>query len=164
MHDSVMQFLRTCLRHVPVRGARILEVGSYDVNGSPRELFTAASEYIGIDMREGPGVDEVADVHDLPPLIFMGGAFDIVICCEMLEHDSAFWTSITEMRDVLKPGGYLILTARGIGFPLHDHPSDYWRFTLEAMKLLFAMADCEVILLKDDEPRTPGVCGLGRKR
>ena len=41
----------------------VLECGSYNVNGSVRDLF-AVREYIGLDWRPGPGVDVVNLVHE----------------------------------------------------------------------------------------------------
>ena len=39
---------------------RILDVGSYDVNGSYKTLFTSPTfEYTGLDMESGPNVDIV---------------------------------------------------------------------------------------------------------
>lgn len=37
-----------------VDALRVLEIGSYDVNGSVREIFGGCSEYVGVDLREGP--------------------------------------------------------------------------------------------------------------
>jgi 23S rRNA G2069 N7-methylase RlmK/C1962 C5-methylase RlmI len=42
-----------------VEGARVLEIGSYDVNGGIRHLFRGASDYVGVDLDHGPGVDRV---------------------------------------------------------------------------------------------------------
>ena len=38
------------------RGARVLEVGSLDINGSVRDLFSDC-DYTGVDLALGPGVD-----------------------------------------------------------------------------------------------------------
>jgi hypothetical protein len=39
---------------------RVLDVGSYDVNGSYRHLFDKSKyHYTGLDMEEGPNVDIV---------------------------------------------------------------------------------------------------------
>jgi len=40
-----------------VAGAKVLEIGACDVNGSVRGLFQAAANYVGVDLQEGPGVD-----------------------------------------------------------------------------------------------------------
>ena len=109
---------------------KTLDVGSFDVNGSVRELF---ADYTGVDMRAGPNVDVVADAHSLP---FEWGTFDNVLCLEMLEHDPSPFETMKEIRRVLKSGGVLMVTVAGIGFPRHDYPCDYWRFTGDGMRVL----------------------------
>lgn len=152
MHNSVKNFIR----NLNLSG-KILEVGSYDVNGSVREFF---DDYIGIDMRIGPNVDIVADASDIP---FVNNMFDNVLCLEMLEHDLTFWKSIEEMKRVLKPGGKLIITARGIQFPLHDYPSDYYRFTISSFIDLCNLFDLNVISVTND-PEQSGVFCVSQKR
>ena len=67
----------------------VLECGSYNVNGSVRDLFTAR-EYVGLDWRPGPAVDVVSLVHEYQP----GRMFDTVISTEMLEHDPHWRESV----------------------------------------------------------------------
>lgn len=132
-----------------------LEVGSLNVNGTVRDLF--AGPYVGVDMRPGPGVDQIAVASALP---FPDRSFDTVVSTEMLEHDPTFWLSIPEMARVLRPGGHLLLTARGNGFPTHDYPADYWRFSPSAFALLFDLADLDTVEVRDDpDPHSPGVFG-----
>lgn len=111
--------------------ARILEIGSRDINGTP----TRRAVYFGVDRILGENVDVQADGHALP---FSGAAFDFVICAETLEHDSAPWVTAKEIHRVCKPGGIVLVTVPGIGFPRHDYPSDFWRFTTDGLALLFA--------------------------
>lgn len=128
-----------------------LEVGALNVNGTVRGLFTGA--YVATDMRPGPGVDIVLDAHELSAMF---SNYGVIVCCEMLEHDDAFWLSFQQFSWVLKAGGHLLLTTRGIGFPLHEYPSDYWRFTKEAIRMLAERHGFEVIALEDD-PQVSGV-------
>jgi SAM-dependent methyltransferase len=159
MHASAMAWLRAKVATHDLSPLSTLEVGSYNVHGSPRHLFTGS--YVGVDMRSGPGVDEVASAADLP---YRDGSFDVVVCAEMLEHDPSPWRSLPEMARVLRVGGWLLLTARGIGFPLHDFPSDYWRFTPSAFGLLFNLAGLvPVEIVADPDPQSPGVFGLARR-
>lgn len=109
---------------------KVLDIGAYDVNGCVRSFFT---DYLGVDMRTGPNVDQVVNAHALP---FADGSFDHVLCLEMLEHDELFWVSIAEMKRVLRSGGTLLITTRGFHFPRHDYPSDYFRFSTEALASL----------------------------
>ena len=119
------------VKHLKLKGS-VLDVGSLDVNGCVRDLFTG-QEYTGVDKQPGPNVDLVMDAHDL---YFSDNSFDNVISLEMLEHDLHFWKSLAEMYRVLKPGGVMAITARGNGFHYHN-PPDYYRFTEEAMQALF---------------------------
>lgn len=160
MHPSVAIWAQEKIAEHKLASGSVLEVGSYDVNGSVRALF--GGEYVGVDMREGPGVDKVAKASALP---FDDDTFDTVVSTEMLEHDPTFWLSLPEMARVLKPGGYLLITARGNGFPTHDFPADYWRFSPEAFSFLFGLAHLATVeVIPDPDPQSPGVFGLARKR
>lgn len=143
------------------REKTVLEVGSYNENGSVRELFSQ-EHYVGTDMREGPGVDIVLNAHYLPTK-FGGSTFDVVICTEMLEHDDAFWVSMQAMGYVLKQHGALIVTTRGNGFPPHAYPDDFYRFMPSAARPLCDLAGCELIESQEDAQQ-PGIFFLGMKR
>lgn len=117
-------------------GDRVLEVGSLDVNGSIRDNFPGG-EYIGIDIREGTGVDMVLDAVDLPSA-FPPEHFQIVLCCETLEHVERWRESIEGMWHVLKPHGFLTITTPTQEKGRHNYPSDYWRWTLEDYAHIFA--------------------------
>jgi len=158
MHDSVMAWVGAQVAEYKLADLGTLEVGSLDVNGSVRSLFTGP--YVGVDMREGPGVDIVATADALP---FDGARFWVVVSTEMLEHDPAPWLSLAEMGRVLRPGGHLILTTRGNGFGEHNEPSDYWRFMPASRALLADIADCDVVTEALD-PEVPGVFVHGIRR
>jgi len=116
----------------------ILEVGSYQVSGQEeiadlRCLF-AGRAYVGVDMRPGPGVDQVADVESLP---FASGSIGTVIAMNTFEHVPRFWRGFEEIYRVLRPDGALLISCPFF-FHIHQHPSDYWRFTPEAFELLLS--------------------------
>lgn len=151
MHASVRSWVADTVGIEGLAGLSALEVGALDVNGSVRDFFTGA--YVGVDMREGPGVDTVANAHALP---FEDASFGVVVSTEMIEHDDAFWLSLAEMGRVLEPGGHLLLTSRGIACSQHDFPADYWRFTPESGPVLAGLADCD-IALQEPDPELPGL-------
>ena len=128
MTPEVMEFVKS----LKLSGGT-LEIGSYDVNGSIRHLFNGS--YMGLDRRQGPNVDRVCDGHQIS---FQDGVFDNVICLETLEHDECFWMTISEMKRVLKSGGRLVITVPGFGFPRHDYPSDYYRFSKDAVQAFYS--------------------------
>jgi SAM-dependent methyltransferase len=146
---------------------RILEVGSKEVNGvdtpSIRNIFKDAKEYIGLDSERGFGVDKIMDAHDILK-VWKPGTFDLVICCEMLEHDPAPWITIEILKKVVKKGGYLIITTPTFGFPLHRHPKDYFRYGEDAYRDFF-FTGFKILRLGEvrNEHDAPGICCIGEK-
>jgi SAM-dependent methyltransferase len=162
MHESVMQFLREKIGAGEIADLTVLEVGAQNVNGSPREVLVPyrPKKYIGVDFGHGLGVDLVMDVKDLTAY-FGPESFDVVVSTEMLEHAQDWRTAVDQMKDVLRPDGLLVLTTRSPGFPYHGFPHDYWRFTLEDFREIFA--DMEIACLERDT-EMPGVFLKARKR
>jgi hypothetical protein len=137
--------------------APVLEVGSYFVNGTIRDLFPEKG-YIGIDLQRGPGVDVVTDIcksesHE---------EYATVVCCETLEHIIEPWTAIERMYTALKPGGVLILTTH-FAFPIHDYPGDYFRFTPDGLRYLLERAGFTEIRIDIEGPGPRGVFAVGTK-
>src|ERR1700677_529797 len=158
MHESVLAFGKASITRDMVEGKAVLEVGSLNVNGSLRAFVEAMkpASYQGIDIQPGPGVDLVV-APDAP----MGGrAFDLIICTEMLEHAPDWRAAIQNMKAALKPGAWLLLTTRSVGFPFHEYPGDHWRFSPANMMEIFADFGQHRI---ESDPQAPGVFVLVRK-
>lgn len=119
--------------------APVLELGSYYENGSVRDLFP--QPYIGLDMRDGPGVDVVADVltHE-----FQEGSFNTIVSTETLEHVTEPWTAIMRMARWLAPGGRMLISVP-FSFPFHPYPQDYWRMTDTGLRYLMEKAGLTVL-------------------
>ena len=87
-------------------GKRVLEIGSLDINGSVRDLFTGC-DHIGIDVAAGPGVDLVCQGQDYDA---PDASFDTVICCEVMEHNPRWKETFLNMFRLCKPGGLVVMT------------------------------------------------------
>lgn len=161
MQGSILDFLKDVILPAEISGKRVIEVGSMDVNGSPRPLFTVHSprEYIGVDFREGPGVDKVCNADNLVAT-FGPASFEVVVSTEMLEHTPNWKASVFNMKQVLAPEGLLFITTRSPGFEYHGYPHDYWRFTQQHFRAIFR--DMQIEALSDD-PFKPGVFIKARK-
>lgn len=120
----------------------VLEIGSYNVNGSCRDLFFG--KYVGLDMREGPGVDVIADIVTDGWYRAGPDRFKTVICTETLEHVTDPWKATERMFDALEPDGLLIVSIPFL-WNFHDYPSDYWRITPPGMELVLERAGFEQI-------------------
>jgi SAM-dependent methyltransferase len=138
----------------------ILEIGSYQVEGQEeiadlRALFPG-KPYIGIDMRPGPGVDQVADVEALP---YVDGSIGTVIAMNTFEHVPRFWRGFEEIRRVLRPDGSLLVSCP-FYFHIHSYPSDYWRFTPEALDFLLSDYPTKLLGWHGPAKRPAGVWAL----
>lgn len=111
-----------------------------------RHLFSS-SRYLSIDCGVGDAdwdystLDIVADLHAIP---FAGETADLVLNLQVLEHVADPRSVVAEFYRVLKPGGRLFLTAPQ-GWPEHQPPHDYFRFTRFALDLLLREAGFEEI-------------------
>ena len=134
MHTSAYKntekfYKKYCVENIETK--KIIDVGSYSVNGSVRPIFEKG-QYIGVDMSEGPNVDIVANANNLP---FNDNEIDIVVSISCFEHDDMFWVTFLEMCRVLKVGGHIYINAPSNG-PYHGHPGDNWRFYKDSWKSL----------------------------
>lgn len=131
MHKSAMLTGKLFFDHYGTTAESVLEVGSFNVNGSLREVAPSAARYWGVDQTSGLDVDEVlVDSHKLP---FADGSYDIVVSSSTLEHDPMFWVTFLEMTRVARRYVYLSAPVQG---PVHNHPIDCWRFYPDAGKAL----------------------------
>lgn len=159
MHPSVMEWCRAKVKEHGLSELDTLEIGSRHINGSVRELFRGP--YVGMDMLPGDGVDVVARADRIP---FDRARFDLVITTEMLEHDPFPWKTLPEIARVLRPGGHLVLTCRGVGFHDDPNPKDYWRFTTDAIAHLIDLAGLQPVeICPDTDPTHEGVFAVARK-
>lgn len=134
-----------------VKRKKIIEVGSHDVNGSFRPIIESwgePSEYVGVDIINGPGVDMVCPAEDIVEK-FGKESFDVVISTELLEHVRDWRKVIKNIKNICKPNGIILITTRSYGFGYHGYPYDFWRYELEDIKHIFS--DCKIHALQKDD-------------
>jgi len=146
---TVITFGVLNLSESDVKGKKILEVGSLDVNGSLRYIIESwkPAVYVGADIEKGPGVDVICNAEDIANR-FGENSFDVVISTELLEHVKNWQLVISNIKRACKPNGIILITTRAHGYPYHAFPNDYWRYGAEDMKELFS--DCIIKALKRD--------------
>lgn len=118
----------------------LLDLGSGKAKYKPM-LLKQVGSYTAFDMVEGPNVDVVGDIHNLP---FEDNSFDTIISTSVMEHVKEPWRMIEEVQRVLRPGGKCILTTPFM-VPFHADPNDYYRYTTEGGKHLFERVGLEII-------------------
>jgi len=126
MHDTAMEI--GCLvmnRYSDLPKAKVLELGSYDVNGSLRIYAPETTEYVGLDLEAGPGVDFV--VEPGKPWPVEDDYFDLVLASSVFEHDPMFWLTFLQMVKKARTDGFIYVSAPSNG-SVHRYPEDHWRF------------------------------------
>lgn len=116
-HPEQKQFMKLIAAEFPqfFSNCRVLEIGSLDINGSVRELFSDC-DYIGLDVAEGKGVDVVCEgqKYDAPD-----ASFDHVLSCEAMEHNPYWLETFNNMARLCRPGGLVIMTCATTGRAEH---------------------------------------------
>jgi len=141
MHAKALFLMELALTTYPQTGGNtLLDVGSYDVNGTYRDLCQRLGyQYTGLDIVPGPNVNIVApDPYRFP---LADANYAVVICGQTLEHVPKPWLFVPELARVLQPGGLLVVGTHHV-YPLHRHPVDCWRFLPDGMQVLFDEAGC----------------------
>lgn len=144
-----------------IKGKRVLEIGSYNVNGSLRSIIEPLepAEYIGTDMREGPGVDMVCRAEEVVER-FGKNRFDVVITTSTFEHVRHWKAALSKMKHVCKANGLILFTAPS-DWPYHAYPNDYWRYKRQDIEHIFS--DFEILVLESDSPPIADVYAKLRK-
>lgn len=163
---ACLDFASRAIQDHEIRGKRVIDVGSYDVNGSFRHLVKSFQprEWVGVDLAmcnhgHDPCVTMMLDATELLRR-FGAESFDFVMSSEMLEHVQDWRFVIHNLKTVVKKGSPLVITTRSPGFCYHCHPRDYWRFTGSDMERIFS--DFSIEMLESDQ-QEPGIFIKARK-
>jgi SAM-dependent methyltransferase len=95
-----------------------------------------------VDIKPGHDVDVIADIHSLP--VDWADRYDACIASAVFEHLERPWIAAKEVARILAPGGVCYIATHQT-FPLHGYPKDFFRFSSDALKLIFEDAGLEVL-------------------
>lgn len=134
-----------------VERPEVIEVGTLRADPSfptHHTEWAPHGRWTKVDREAGTDVDHVADAHRLrdglrgvrrPP-----AGWDAYVACSVFEHLERPWVAMEAAAAVVRPGG-LVYVQTHQTFPLHGYPSDFWRFSTEALRVL--MEDAGLVLL-----------------
>ncbi|MEM0049325.1 MAG: methyltransferase domain-containing protein [Candidatus Bathyarchaeia archaeon] len=87
-----------------------------------------------LDAKSGEGIDIVMDATQLYTL---NATFDLVLCCNLLEHVTDIPKTIIGLKKITKNGGYLLITSP-LKYVYHPDPIDnFFRPDVRTLKFLF---------------------------
>ena len=118
MHKQVTKYCNKIKKEFPnkFKNAKVVDMGSFDINGDTRFLFGPKCDYMGVDIRDGKNVDIICPCHEF---LADDESFDVVISTEMLEHDPYWKKSLDKMVKLVKPNGILLITCASVGRNRH---------------------------------------------
>ena len=116
-HIEQREFIEVIKSNFPryFKKARVLEIGSLNINGSVRSQFSDC-DYVGVDVAPGAGVDvvQMGQLVDFP-----SESFDCVISCECMEHNTFWVETMSNMFRLVRPSGLVIMTCASPGREEH---------------------------------------------
>jgi hypothetical protein len=120
-----------------VVGSRLYDFDPQDIAANLKEW--GHTEIIGVDLLPGAGVDELLNITDSDAKFIQDHEdyFNTVICMEVLTYVVHPFRAAENVRRMLKVGGAVILSECFVRKISHM-PVDYWRFTYDGTKELFA--------------------------
>ncbi|MGH9920347.1 MAG: class I SAM-dependent methyltransferase, partial [Nitrososphaerales archaeon] len=120
-----------------IPNGRLLEVGSRGTSPSRAQGQLPSSDwsYVGFDVMDGPNVDVCGDAHELGRY-FPKETFDAVVSLATFEHLAMPWKVVLELNAVLKMDGLVCIVTHQT-WPIHEEPSDFWRFSGYSWNALF---------------------------
>lgn len=141
----------------------IVDIGALRTEGqedyADLRPFFGTSPYMGMDMRHGSGVDCVGTLHNLPLRPESAGT---ILVLDTLEHVLDPLAAMAEVTQALRPGGVVVMSSH-MNFPIHAHPSDYWRFTPMVFDHLMRSLSQRVVLVQGNTENPHTVFGIGCK-
>lgn len=135
-------------KNSPQEKIKLLDVGSFGVNGTYKEIFSDSEKYLytGLDVNPGPNVDYVpSDPYCWPEL--QDESFDVIISGQAFEHIEYPWLIIEEMNRILKKSGLICIVAPSRGQE-HKYPVDCWRYYPDGFRALAKWVNLEVLEAK----------------
>jgi SAM-dependent methyltransferase len=168
MNDKLKQYLGTEFKE-PLA---IVDLGSQRIGNQPlsyRGLVPEAWKYIGVDLAIGNNVDIIMPSEFSIP--FETSSINILISGQCLEHCRNPFLLVAEATRVLKPRGWMFITAPAV-WPEHKVPIDCFRFYPDGMRAVMEQSGLEVVEtfvggsthVGGENPTAYDCWGIGRKK
>ena len=142
MMNGLYPFITNAIEEYCYGGSSVVDVGCGE---QPfRELLKEKqAKYCGVDIKQNTmrTVDVISTAENLQ---IEDDIIDLVLCLEVLEHVNDVKKVVGEIKRILKPGGYCIITTPFI-YPLHEEPYDNQRLTVYGLLNVVRQNQLEVV-------------------
>jgi len=162
MRKPIWNYLKLAIETLPVKDP-VYEFGAYQVAEAPENCdirpLLRQHQYVGCDMRAGPGVDKVLDLHRIA---LPDNSVGTVFLMDTLEHVEYPHQAMSEIHRILKPDGMVIMSSV-LDFFIHATPNDFWRFTPDGFRSLLKHFACHHVGYYGREVFPHTLVGIGFK-
>lgn len=144
-HELIVVFLSECA--IKYASGILIDIGCGQKPYRP--IFDQyVSQHIGVDLSDCPhGTSKVDIIGNAYDTNLEDEVCDTVLCTEVLEHLEEPQVAIMEMRRILKPGGFVILTVPFF-WPIHEAPRDFYRYSEHGLRYLFEQSGFEIVEIR----------------
>jgi len=122
------------------RPGLVVDAGAGEVRF--QRLFPPSTHYVAVDSGVGDknwDYSQLDVIADLTSMALASGRADVVINTQVLEHVKDPARVLAEIHRILREGGRLYMTVPQ-GWPEHQRPNDFFRFTRFGLDLLLTRA------------------------
>jgi len=126
-------------KHAHYLSGVVLDVGAG--TGDRYGAFIKCEKFLRMDVRAGADIDIVGRAEAIP---LDDESVDGALCTQVFEHLELPEGSAREIYRVLKPGGFLLMTAPQVN-ELHEEPNDFFRYTKFGLTAMFERAGFKTI-------------------
>jgi SAM-dependent methyltransferase len=158
MNQTSINMMNEVVEKYGFRDGTVVDMGSYDINGTYKALFTG--KYIGADNVPGPNVDVIIgspqwlEVKDV----------DAVISGQTLERVADVPWFMAEIQKVLKPGGTLCIIVPSES-PPHHYPVWFRNYPEPLLREVVLEGGFEILDVSvNDELPWKLVCCVAKKK
>ena len=141
---NVVAFMRHAAATYGTAPGRLLDIAP-QVHEGARPFFGEHVSVETFDLDPASGATHVGDICALNATLG-DGAFDYIVCTEVLEHTLRPWDAARELRRLLKPAGHLFVSVP-FNFRIHGPLPDCWRFTEHGLRAL--LSEFEIVELRE---------------
>jgi SAM-dependent methyltransferase len=141
MRDTTRALISHYVDQLDLSG-QVLEVGADHLTTSAAELFPEPRfgyRNLNTVVSDVPNTvtGQITDCRDTIP----DESIDLVVSCDVFEHIDRPWLAAAEIGRILKPGG-LAITNTLFGWRNQPGEVDYWRYSPQALEVLFVRLEC----------------------
>lgn len=115
------------------------------------------------DFQQFADVDRIVDLETCKGI--PDGHVGTLICTSVLEHVERPWRVAWQLGRIVRPGGCIFVTAPFL-FCLHEHPADYYRYSVDGLRVLFrdAFEELDAMPFVAIPGEREGSLWIGRRR